>query len=73
MFPRSSYLTFSKIFKNEEKNIELPDYDFTSTEVEMLSNLRCNDSINSPITCDEIQKCIKDLKRNKACGDDIYN
>ena len=59
---------------NEEKNIELPDYVLTSNEVEILSNLQCNDSINSPITCDEIQKCIKDLKRNKACGgDDIYN
>ena len=55
---------------NEEKDIELPDYVLTSNEVEILSNLQCNDSINSPITCDEIQKCIKDLKRNKACGGD---
>jgi hypothetical protein len=32
-----------------------------------------NEQINKSITQEEILKCVKKIKNNKACGDDLSN
>ena len=59
---------------NEEKVYHIPDNVLLPEDIDSLSNLQCNETINGPITVDEIKKCVQYLKRHKSCGgDDVYN
>ncbi|XP_063436930.1 uncharacterized protein LOC134718363 [Mytilus trossulus] len=55
---------FKELNSGNSDPIDLP-----TNDTNLMSEL--NDNLNSPITKEEILKCIKNLKNNKACGDDM--
>ena len=67
-------MIFFKNICNEQESPVIPDHALSLNDLKLLSDLKLNEDINCPITGDEILKCVKMLKCNKACGEDrIYN
>ena len=69
--PDISFEKLLEFFKNlnsssrtDDENI--PDLNLNQGQVNQL-----NESLNTEFSCDEILKCIKNLKNNKVCGDDL--
>jgi hypothetical protein len=59
---------------NTEKDISLPGHIFSFEHLHNISYIELNETINEPISLEEIKTCIKSLKRNKSCSsDNIFN
>ena len=69
----SNFYSFCEKWCNTTVEVE-SEYVLSEKELNTLACLKLNDSINHPITHDEITKCINTLKTNKSSGcDNVVN